>query len=70
MSFVGMPALNEMMNMPRFLACHRREKNIEDTEIRRRIEAGETKAAVARDLDISRMTVYRAVQSQNTKKPS
>nr|WP_236016163.1 helix-turn-helix domain-containing protein [Brucella endophytica] len=37
-----------------------RKKNVDDTEIRRRITAGATKAAVARDLNISRMTVYRS----------
>ncbi len=38
-----------------------RAKNVNDDEIRRRIEAGATKAAVARSLKISRMTVYRAL---------
>ncbi|MDL2406227.1 helix-turn-helix domain-containing protein [Rhizobium calliandrae] len=34
--------------------------NIDDDEIRRRIAAGASKASVARDLSVSRMTVYRA----------
>ncbi|MHC2303422.1 recombinase family protein [Rhizobium mongolense] len=38
-----------------------RAKNIDDDEIRRRIEAGATKAEVARSMKISRMTVYRAL---------
>lgn len=38
-----------------------RAKNVDDEEIRRRIEAGSTKAAVARSMKISRMTVYRAL---------
>src|SRR3546814_898383 len=38
-----------------------RKKNIDDDEIRRRITAGASKASVARDLKISRMTVYRAL---------
>ncbi len=42
-----------------------RKKNIDDTEIRRRIASGATKAAVARDLNVSRMTVYRALADQN-----
>lgn len=39
-----------------------RKKNVDDAEIRRRITAGATKAAVTRDLKISRMTVYRALE--------
>ncbi|MGO6944711.1 recombinase family protein [Rhizobium johnstonii] len=38
-----------------------RTKNIDDDEIRRRVGAGATKAAVARVMNISRMTVYRAL---------
>lgn len=41
-----------------------RKKNVDDAEIRRRITAGATKAAVARDLNISRMTVCRALEDQ------
>jgi DNA invertase Pin-like site-specific DNA recombinase len=41
-----------------------RKKNVDDAEIRGRITAGATKAAVARDLNISRMTVYRALEGQ------
>lgn len=39
-----------------------RKKTVDDAEIRRRIAAGESKAAVARDLKISRMTIYRALE--------
>jgi DNA invertase Pin-like site-specific DNA recombinase len=39
-----------------------RVKNVDDDEIRRRIEAGATKASVARSMKISRMTVYRALE--------
>ncbi|TCB60171.1 recombinase family protein [Rhizobium leguminosarum bv. viciae] len=38
-----------------------RKKNVDDEEIRRRIAAGVSKADVARDLKVSRMTVYRAL---------
>lgn len=38
-----------------------RKKNVDDVEIRKRISAGASKAAVARDLNVSRMTVYRAL---------
>lgn len=38
-----------------------RKKSVDDEEIRRRIAAGATKAAVARELNVSRMTVYRAL---------
>ncbi|WP_426309764.1 helix-turn-helix domain-containing protein [Pseudomonas aeruginosa] len=41
-----------------------RKKNVDDVEIRKRILAGATKAAVARDLNVSRMTVYRALAGQ------
>src|SRR3546814_10097281 len=37
-----------------------RKKNVDDDEIRRRLAAGASKARVARDLKVSRMTVYRA----------
>ncbi|WP_337739392.1 helix-turn-helix domain-containing protein [Agrobacterium vitis] len=43
-----------------------RKKNVDDAEIRRRITAGATKAAVARELNISRMTVYRALEGQGS----
>ncbi|MFF0952900.1 recombinase family protein [Rhizobium leguminosarum] len=43
-----------------------RKKNVDDAEIRRRITAGATKAAVARGLNISRMTVYRALEGQGS----
>lgn len=41
-----------------------RKKNADDVEIRKRISAGATKAAVARDLNVSRMTVYCALVGQ------
>ncbi len=39
-----------------------RKKNVDDAEIRRRIATGATKAAVAGELNIPRMTVYRALK--------
>ena len=47
-----------------------RKKNVDDAEIRRRIAAGATKAAVARELNISRMTVYRALEDQGSQAAS
>lgn len=44
-----------------------RKKNVDDVEIRKRISAGATKAEVARDLNVSRMTVYRALVDQDAK---
>ena len=38
-----------------------RKKNVDDDEIRRRVAAGASKASVARELKVSRMTVYRAL---------
>lgn len=38
-----------------------RKKKVDDDEIRRRFKAGESKAAIARDLRLHRMTVYRAL---------
>lgn len=38
-----------------------RKKQIDDNEIRLRIAMGATKATVARDLKVSRMTIYRAL---------
>ena len=38
-----------------------RKKNVDDDDIRRRVAAGASKASVARDLKVSRMTVYRAL---------
>src|SRR3546814_14251846 len=38
-----------------------RKKNVDDDEIRRLLAAGASKARVARDLTVSRMTVYRAL---------
>lgn len=40
-----------------------RKKNVDDEDIRRRIAAGASKASVARDLKVSRMTIYRALKS-------
>lgn len=42
-----------------------RKKNVDDGEIRKQIAAGATKAQVARDLKVSRMTVYRALEAEN-----
>lgn len=47
-----------------------RKKNVDDAEIRRRIATGATKAAVARELNISRMTVYRALEGQSSQPAS
>lgn len=41
-----------------------RKTHIDGADIRRRIASGATKAAVARDLKISRMTVYRALAAK------
>jgi DNA invertase Pin-like site-specific DNA recombinase len=43
-----------------------RKKNVDDAEIRKRVAAGASKAAVARDLRVSRMTIYRALEGQGT----
>lgn len=40
-----------------------RAKSVDDGDIRRRIATGASKASVARDLKVSRMTVYRALSS-------
>jgi DNA invertase Pin-like site-specific DNA recombinase len=45
-----------------------RQKQIDNSEIRRRILAGASKATVARDLKISRMSVYRALRDSYEKK--
>ena len=42
-----------------------RKKNVDDAEIRRRIAAGVSKASIARDLRVSRMTIYRALATAN-----
>ncbi|WP_256387092.1 helix-turn-helix domain-containing protein [Agrobacterium sp. DSM 25558] len=47
-----------------------RKKNDDDAEIRRRIAAGAMKAAVARELNISRMTVYCALEGQGSQSAS
>ncbi|WGJ08525.1 recombinase family protein [Brucella intermedia] len=44
-----------------------RKKNVDDEEIRRRIAAGVSKADVARQLKVSRMTVYRALAEQGVR---
>lgn|GEM_PF-3564101 len=41
-----------------------RTKQIDDKEIRRRFAAASSKATIARDLNVSRMTVDRALQHQ------
>ncbi|MGR4893116.1 recombinase family protein [Sphingopyxis sp. LARHCG72] len=38
-----------------------RQKKVDEREIRRRVAAGASKASIARDLNISRMSVYRAL---------
>lgn len=38
-----------------------RKKTTDDAEIRRRVAAGQSKSAVARDLGVSRITIYRAL---------
>ncbi|GLR45530.1 hypothetical protein GCM10007880_60480 [Mesorhizobium amorphae] len=38
-----------------------RKKNVDDDEIRRRVAAGASKASVARELKVSRVIVYRAL---------
>jgi DNA invertase Pin-like site-specific DNA recombinase len=42
-----------------------RAKSVDDEEIRRRVAKGASKASVARDLKVSRMTVYRALASES-----
>jgi DNA invertase Pin-like site-specific DNA recombinase len=41
-----------------------RRKTVDEAEIRTRIASGSTKAQTARDMGVSRMTVYRALQEQ------
>jgi DNA invertase Pin-like site-specific DNA recombinase len=43
-----------------------RQKSVDDDEIRRLANAGTKKAQIARDLGISRMTVYRALADPET----
>jgi len=40
-----------------------RRKTVDDAEIQRRVAEGHPKAQVARDLSVSRMTVYRALRN-------
>jgi DNA invertase Pin-like site-specific DNA recombinase len=47
-----------------------RKKYVDEAEIHRWITAGAPKATVARDLNISRMTVYRALEGQGSESPS
>lgn len=42
-----------------------RIKRVDDDEICRRVAAGESKAAIARAMRISRMTIYRAIGARN-----
>lgn len=44
-----------------------RKKNVDDDEIRRRVTEGASKAEVARQLKVSRMTVYRALADQHVR---
>ncbi len=41
-----------------------RQKSVDDTEIRRRAAMDTPKAQIARDLGISRMSVYRALKNE------
>ena len=43
-----------------------RKKVVDETEIHERIESGQTKAHIAREMGVSRMTVYRALQKNNS----
>lgn len=47
-----------------------RRKNVDDDEIRRRVADGASKAEVARQLKVSRMTVYRALAGQDVRSDS
>jgi DNA invertase Pin-like site-specific DNA recombinase len=47
-----------------------RKKNVDDDEIRRRVAPGTNKAEVARQLKVSRMTVYRALAEQEARSDS
>lgn len=47
-----------------------RKKNVDDDEIRRRVADGASKAEVARQLKVSRMTVYRALADQDVRSDS
>ncbi len=47
-----------------------RMKNVDDDEIRRRVADGASKAEVARQLKVSRMTVYRALADQDVRSDS
>jgi DNA invertase Pin-like site-specific DNA recombinase len=42
-----------------------RKKNVDNDEIRRRLATGASKASVARDLKVSRMTIHRAMAKQD-----
>lgn len=42
-----------------------RLKSVDDEEIRRRVATGESKVAIARAMNISRMTIYRAMGSSD-----
>ncbi|MBY5551121.1 recombinase family protein [Rhizobium leguminosarum] len=42
-----------------------RKKNVDDEEIRRLIAGGASKAEVARQLEVSRMTIYRALAKED-----
>lgn len=46
-----------------------RRKTIDDADIRRRVANGVSKAQVARDLGVSRMTVYRALEKPHASSP-
>ncbi|KAB1083449.1 recombinase family protein [Neorhizobium galegae] len=44
-----------------------RKKTVDNDDIRRRLAAGASKAAIARDLKVSRMTIYRALDTSPSK---
>ncbi|RAK13843.1 resolvase-like protein [Salipiger aestuarii] len=44
-----------------------RQKKVDDAEIQRLAAAGTSKSQIARDLGVSRMTVYRALDTGSTK---
>ena len=46
-----------------------RKKTVDEDEIRRRVANGDPKAWIARDLGVSRMTVYRALQESRDPSP-
>ncbi|MFG6638233.1 helix-turn-helix domain-containing protein [Sulfitobacter sp. 1A12126] len=58
------PASPKQCNSPIYKG---RLKKVDDAEIRKLASEGMSKAQIARDLGISRMTVYRALDTKNPK---